>query len=181
MISGIQEITFNGHHLQEFGCVITEPPKRPFPRRRYEKQTVYGRSGDLVIDSESYDNIQIIYQAATIPGLYGNRYVDEVLTELKAWLCSSVDYKTLYDTELPDGFYYAFCSGISDAVCAFDDMYEFSITFDCNPFFFFENGQKTIEIRENVYSIFNYGSCPALPYMRIFGNGDMYDFSLHGI
>jgi phage-related protein len=178
MISGLQEITFNGHDLQEFGCVITEPPVRPFPKRRYEKQSVYGRSGDLVMDGEAYDNIQIVYKAASIPGLYGRRYIDEILSELKAWLCSSVEYRKLYDTQLRDGFFYAFCSDISDAVCTFDDMYEFSITFDCKPFFYFDIGQKSITAGNSV-TLFNPGNQPSKPVIQISGSGTI-GYSING-
>ena len=168
---GIQDITFNGKSLTEYGCVITESPKRPFPQRRYEKQSVYGRSGDLIIDGESYDNIQLVYKAATVPGLYGDRFVDEVLSELKAWLCSSVEYQKLYDTELPDGFYYAFCSGISDAVCTFDDMFEFEISFDMKPFFYLDLGQNAITVTQNSLTLYNPGTLSSKPIIEIKGNG----------
>ena len=57
----MQEINFNGRELSEFCCVITEPQKRPFPKRRYEKITVPGRNGDLVLDDECYENISLTY------------------------------------------------------------------------------------------------------------------------
>lgn len=169
----LQNITFGGRSLSEFGCVILEPPKRPFPKRRYEKKSVYGRSGDLIIDSEAYENISIVYKVATIPYMHNNRYIDEILALLRAWLCSSVDYEKLYDTELPDGFYYAFCSGVSDAVCTFDDMYEFEITFSCKPFFYFDSGQKTITVSERSISLFNYGTVAARPLIEISGRGSL--------
>lgn len=171
ILSGVQDITFDGRDLTEFGCVITEPPDRPFPKRRYDRQTVYGRSGDLIVDSESYDNITITYRIATVPGLYGHRFVDEVLTELKAWLCSSVDYKKLYDSELPDGFYYAFCSGISNAVCTFDEMYEFSISFSLKPYFYFDAGQKAVSTSERTLILHNSTDYAAEPVITLFGNG----------
>ena len=173
MIAGIQDITLDGHSLTEFGCVITEPPKRPFPKRKYDKKTVYGRSGDLIIDSESYDNISFSYKVATIPQLYDLRFIDEVLSDLKAWLCGSVSYQKLYDTELPDGFYYAFCSGISDAVCTFDDMYEFSITFSCKPFFYYDIGQKTIQTTERNIMLHNIGKYAAKPVIKLYGSGKL--------
>ena len=171
MISGIQDIIFNGHSLTEYGCVITEPPNRPFPVRDYEKLSVYGRSGELVIDSGSYKNFPLTYKVVTIPSLYNNRFIDEVLTELKEWLCSSISYQKLYDTELPNGFYYAFCSGISDAVCAFDYMYEFEITFDCKPFFYFDSGQETIQTSEKNITLYNIGNRTAIPSIEIYGSG----------
>lgn len=172
-MTGLQEITFDNHELSEHGCVILEPPKRPFPKRKYEKKTVYGRSGDLIIDSESYENFSLTYKVATIPDLHENIYIDEVLTELKAWLCSSVDYKKLYDTELPDGFYYAFCSGISDAVCVFDDMYEFEITFDCKPYFYYDSGQQVITVNDRNISLYNIGKSAAKPIIEIYGRGTL--------
>lgn len=170
-MTGTQEITFCGHGLSEYGCVILEPPKRPFPKRKYDKKTVYGRSGDLIIDSEAYDNISLSYKVATIPELYGARFADEVLTRLKTWLCRSVDYQKLYDTELPNGFYNAFCSGISDAVCTFDDMYEFSINFSCKPFFYYGSGQKTVVKNERELTLFNYGTIPSQPLIELRGVG----------
>lgn len=171
MIYGVQDITFDGRSLTEYGCVITEPPKRPFPKRKYEKQSVYGRSGDLIVDSESYENFSLNYKVATIPDLYDYRFVDEVLTDLKEWLCSSVSYRKLYDTELPDGFYYAFCSGISDAVCTFDDMYEFEIAFDCKPFFCYDSGQDEIITTDHTISLFNIGTIASKPVIQIYGSG----------
>lgn len=172
-MTGTQEIMFNGHSLSEHGCVILEPPKRPFPKRKYEKKPVYGRNGDLIIDSETYENIKITYKVATIPGLYGNRFVDEVLTDLKAAFCTSVEYMPLYDTELPDGFYLAFCANISDAVCTFDEMYEFDITFDCKPFFYYTNGQKKLVSTNREFELFNYGTQPSKPLIGIYGVGEL--------
>lgn len=169
----LQNITFGGRSLSEFGCVILEPPKRPFPKRRCEKKSVYGRSGDLIIDSEAYENISIVYKVATIPYMHNNRYIDEILALLRAWLCSSVDYEKLYDTELPDGFYYAFCSGVSDAVCTFDDMYEFEITFSCKPFFYFDSGQNKITVSGNNVFLFNFGTVAAKPLIEIYGRGTL--------
>ena len=173
MTQGTQDIIFDGHSLTEYGCVITDPPKRPFPKRKYEKLSVYGRSGDLIVDEDAYDNLSLTYNVATVPGLYKDLFVDEVLTSLKVWLCSSVLYKKLYDTELPDGFYYAFCSGISDAVCTFDDMYEFSVTFDCKPFFYFDSGQETVQTTNKNIRLYNIGTRTAKPMIRIYGSGTL--------
>lgn len=176
MIEGTQEITFNGNVLSGFGCIITEPPKRPFPKRRYEKKSVYGRNGDLLIDSGAYDNIKIVYKVSTIPGLYGESTVHEMLTALKAAFCTSAGYMKLYDTELPGGFYWAFCAGISDAVCVFDEMYEFSITFDCKPFFYFKSGLTTTEYTVSNGSgimMDNPGTLPSKPMITLYGNGDI--------
>ena len=168
----IQDIYFNGRYLTEYGCVITEPPKRPAPVRRYEKVKVPGRNGDLLLDDECYDNISIVYKVATIPTLYENRDVDEVLTALRAWLLDSVSYRKLYDTELPDGFYHAFCAGISDAVPTFEDMYEFEITFDCKPFFYLDSGQKQITAGNSI-TLYNDGNMPAYPKIQIVGSGSV--------
>lgn len=96
-----------------------------------------------------------------------------MLTELKSAFCTSAEYKPLYDTELPDGFYKAFCAGISDAVCTFDDMYEFEITFECKPFFYFDSGQNVVVISERNAVIHNPGTVQALPFMEIHGSGSM--------
>lgn len=176
MIEGTQEIIFNGHELSEYGCIISEPPKRPFPKRITEKKSVYGRNGALVIDSGAYGNISVVYKVATIPGLYGGRLIDEVLTDLKAAFCTSAEYVRLYDTELPGGFYLAFCSGISDAVQTFEDMYEFSITFDCKPFFYLEIGQEIItkQLTDGAgMMLCNPGTVPAKPVIKLYGSGTL--------
>lgn len=99
-----------------------------------------------------------------------------MLTELKAALCTSPGYCKLYDTELPDGFYFAFCSSISDAVCTFDDMYEFSITFDCKPFFYLDSGQSVTVIPYSDISgttLYNPGTVPSKPLIKLYGNGTL--------
>ena len=169
----MQEINFNGRELSEFSCVITEPPKRPFPKRKYEKISVPGRNGDLILDDECYENISLTYKVETIPTLYDGKDIDEVLTDLKAWLLSSVDYQKLYDTELPEGFYWAFCSGISDAVKSFDEMYEFSITFDCKPFFYLDTGQVEQTFTSSSINLYNEGNYKAYPKIKIVGTGQI--------
>ena len=111
----MQDIISNNQFLTDKGCIITEPPERPFPKRRFEKITVPGRNGDLTLDDECYENILIKYKVATIPDLHERKAIDAVLSDLRAWLLTSVEYRKLYDTELPDGFYWAFCSDISNA------------------------------------------------------------------
>ena len=167
----MQEIYFNDRYLSEFSCVITEPPKRPFPKRKYEKISIPGRNGDLVLDDECYENISLTYKVETIPSLYDGKDIDEVLTDLKAWLLSSVEYKKLYDTELPEGFNWAFCSGISDAVKTFDEMYEFNITFDCKPFFYLDTGQIKKTFTSTSISLYNEGNYKAYPEIKIVGTG----------
>ena len=93
----MQDIIFNNIFLSEKGCVITEPPERPFPKRRFEKITVPGRNGDLILDDECYENIRIKYKVATIPDLHERKDIDEVLNDLRAWLLTSVEYRKLYD------------------------------------------------------------------------------------
>lgn len=167
----IQDIFFNGKYLSEYGCVITERPERPFIRREYEKIPVPGRNGDLIIDNKCYKNFALTYKVETIPTLYDYKDIDEVLTDLRAWLLSSVEYQKLYDTELPEGFYEAFCSEISNAVPSFEDMYEFKITFDCKPFFYLDSGQEEITTTNRSITLYNEGNYIAYPKIRIVGTG----------
>lgn len=169
----IQDIFFNDRYLSEYGCVITAPPSRPFPKRRFEKISIPGRNGDLVLDDECYENIQIKYKVETIPDLYGVKDIDEVLHDLKAWLLTSVEYRKLYDTELPDGFYYAFCSDISNAVKVFENMYEFEITFDCKPFFYLNSGQIEQTFTSRTVSFYNEGNYKSYPKIKIIGTGQV--------
>ncbi len=169
----MQDIIFNNQFLSAKGCIITEPPERPFPKRRFEKITVPGRNGDLVLDDECYENIRIKYKVATIPDLHERKDIDEVLNDLRAWLLTSVEYKKLYDTELPDGFYWAFCSDISNAVKTFENMYEFSITFDCKPFFYLDSGQTEQTFTTSSISLYNQGNYKAYPKIKIIGTGEI--------
>lgn len=169
----MQDIIFNNQFLTDKGCIITEPPERPFPKRRFEKITVPGRNGDLILDDECYENIQIKYKAATIPDLHERKDIDEVLNDLRAWLLTSVSYQKLYDTELPDGFYWAFCSDISNAVKTFENMYEFSITFDCKPFFYLDSGQTEQIFTATSISLYNPGNYKSYPKIKIIGTGSV--------
>ena len=169
----MQDIIFNNQFLTDKGCIITEPPERPFPKRRFEKITVPGRNGDLTLDDECYENILIKYKVATIPDLHERKAIDAVLSDLRAWLLTSVKYRKLYDTELPDGFYWAFCSDISNAVKTFENMYEFSITFDCKPFFYLDSGQIKQAVTSNSISLYNPGNYKAYPQIKIIGTGQI--------
>ena len=65
----MHDFTFNGQSLLSLGGRIVQPPVHTVARRSTERVKLYGRSGDEIIDNESYDNVDFSLKIALLPHL----------------------------------------------------------------------------------------------------------------
>lgn len=88
--------TFNGVNCESLGMKVQRYPARPFPQR---KQTVYkvpGRSGDLIVDENAFENVKQEYEVYVGEG--SGRSMQERLTAVAEWLLSPRGYCVLTDS-----------------------------------------------------------------------------------
>lgn len=137
-------ISFAGISSDEKFLVVEHYPRRYFPARRYEVQSVPGRTeGDIVIDDGGFDNYKQPYQVfmdAKAPGL---SLVSRGVTE---WLLGNPGYQRLEDSYDPEFYRMAYYSGGEEFLNYFNEYGRGTITFTCSPKRYFKSGEETINI-----------------------------------
>lgn len=158
---------FKNRSSADFGLKIININDLSSSSRRFTKVTVPGRSGDLIIDDGSYENFILNIECDI--DAQGNS-IEEVSTEIKAWLQSDSSYHTLMLSDKNKYYEAAFISNL-DIERQFKDFGGCLLVFDCKPFRKYLNDEK-ITITEPT-KMFNYSSISSSPYMKIYGQGDV--------
>lgn len=164
--------TFNGIASLEKGAVIAKGGKNSYngAERDVEYLEIPGRSGALVIDNGRYSNIDIQYSLTLLSHIDDGMAV--LARGLKEWLLSEIGYHKLWDTYDPLYFRYASYKGgleIQQEIPALGDT---TVTFTCMPFRYSLKGQETVTI-ESATTIENPERFPSLPYIKVYGSGDV--------
>ena len=122
--------TFNVINCETLDMVVETFPSRPFPAR---KQTVYkvpGRSGDLIVDENAFDNVSQEYEVYVnhkSQGLQAN------LTAIAAWLLGPAGYCELTDTYDPTIKRQARFVGGMEFINSLNKYGKATAVFDCKP------------------------------------------------
>ena len=96
-------IVYNGVNLETaYSCNISRVDTDESPARETESVAIAGRSGDLIIDSGRYPNVDMEYVA-----MFQGENADANAVNLKNFLLLQVGYKELRDAEHSDEFYLA--------------------------------------------------------------------------
>lgn len=122
--------TFNGVNCESMGMRVERYPIRPFPAR---KQTIYkvaGRSGDLIVDEDAYENVTQEYEVYV--GHDGATMQDK-LTAIAAWLLTPSGYCVLTDTYDPNIKRMARFVGGFDFINSLNKFGKATAVFDCKP------------------------------------------------
>lgn len=161
-------IIFNGRSSREVDLQVETFPSYTSPKRSYEKVTIPGRSGDIIVDNGSWENVVRTYSVS-----FGSKYRDytEMVNKVSEWLHSTFTYARLEDSYEPD--YYR--------LAAFIDEIEFSnifhhggqaeLSFDCKPQRFLKDGDEPIVITNGSAKVFNPTSFESNPIITVYGSG----------
>ena len=159
----MNSFTFNGTSSAEFGLYISEKKIYSIPARDVNFHSVPGRSGDVLIDNDRYENIIVSYTVG-LKNIKGN------IRKIKEWLCKP-GYLKLTDTYQPNYFRYAcFCSSL-DVVELLENVGTAQINFNCKPFMYFKTGESSITITKSGTTINNPSGFDSYPLIRIYGTG----------
>lgn len=157
-------LTFNGISSADYGVYISGSGTFNAPARDESSVVVPGRNGELTIDNGRYNNISVEYPAFIYRGF--NMNVDG----LRNFLLSQRGYKRLKDSYHPDEYRMARWSGDFEAdVVENLKAGEFTLTFDCMPQRFYEEGDEPIEMTSG--TILNRTMMTAKPLLRVYGSG----------
>lgn len=137
------------------------------PEREFERISIPGRNGDLLIDNGRYSNLELEYDAIIYSDFNNN------LSSLKNIFMSKTGYCRLEDTFYPDEFRLAKYSGAFEMENVKPgDIGHFILRFDCKPQRFLKSGENTVEFTSSG-SITNPTRMIALPLVRVYGTGQL--------
>jgi phage-related protein len=164
---------FNGFSTVDAGVVIQTPPVYEFPSRRSEVIQIQGKNGDIVIDKNSFNNVNREYNLASVfrknDSFIGNVRV------LVDWLSSVSGYARLEDSYEPEYFRLAMFRSGGQLPNFYDKATAMVVRFECKPQRFLKTGEIGIEFTRstnpdsNFHKIENHTKYLALPEINVTG------------
>lgn len=170
----MDSFTFNGVSSATLGMhVYPTDTMNVIPARVVSTYTVPGRSGDLIIDEERYDNVEREYGFVIYEGVQQN------LQALRNLLSSGAGYYRLEDTFDPDHYFMAQYKAGKDPVMWWrtKDAVKGTITFDRKPQRYLKSGETPILLTSSSATVTNptvYASKPLLHIPKNFTSGRTY-------
>ena len=159
---------FNKKASTDFQTYITDAGVYLSPGRSYEKEQIPGRSGDVLFESNRYENIEHSYPAVIVDDFERN------FDALKAYLLSQMGYGRLKDTFHPDEYYMATFSRIDNIkTTTYKKAGTFNIIFDRKPQKYLVKGEKAKTFTAFPAYLMNPTQFDALPLIRLYGSGTL--------
>lgn len=152
-----------------FGIYIQKKNSFDSPERDLNFQSVPGRNGDIIVDNGRYKNISLSYTIAVISK---SKFIYSV-AELKDWLIPNISYHCLYDSYDTEHYRLAALSG---GLAIEQKLFNYGtakIKFNCKPFRYSFFGDRIVTLTQSGSIIKNREQYSSLPYMCIFGSGDI--------
>lgn len=160
-------LIFDGTSTQTYGVFLIGNGVYNAPEREFERISIPGRNGDLIIDNGRYSNFELEYDAI----IYNNFNTN--LSNLKNIFMSKIGYCRLEDTFYPDEYRMAKYSGAFEMESVRPgDIGHFILRFDCKPQRFLKSGETTTEFT-SYGTITNPTKMIALPLVRVYGTGQL--------
>lgn len=162
---------FKGRSSLDFNLMISNKSSYNAPERDVTVTSIAGRNGDLITDNGRYLNIKISYELTLI--ISDHRPFRELVSNIKEWLLSESRYFELWDCY--DDRYYrlgAYSGGL-DIEEELQAVGAFTAEFNCKPFRYSFDGQKTVSITQSKAVLLNPEPYESKPYIKINGNGDI--------
>lgn len=162
---GSNDPSISGEKSSDHGLYISGDKTFNSAEKEYEKVSVPGRDGDLIMSGSRFKNVNLTYHGIVI-----DNYEDNTAF-LRSWLLSGNGYKVLRDNYHPDEYRLATFSGPMDFSTLMLTAGETDITFDCKPQRWLNSGARFYEfnVRE---SINNETMFAAKPIIRVHANYD---------
>lgn len=178
-MSTINWINFKNLDSRDFGLYVRRKTAYDKAERDITFVSVPGRSGDLIIDNKKFKNIQIEYDLS----LFSTQH--EELTENEnffysfedvcRWLTEDGKYYKLYSSY--DTLYYRLACLTKGITMDDQDHWsvgKFGIKFNCKPYRYRIDGDEKQTITAKNTVLYNPEMYDSLPYIKIYGNGDIY-------
>lgn len=166
---GINYFVFGGVNSEDYGVIMTAPPREAFAERDVEVVSVPGRSGDIYLDRGRYKNKPRTYPCAILPDdLVGT--MREAAADFLGRIKAVRGYGKLFDTYSPGTFLLASLVAGIEVESIVEQAGVFEIAFDCKPQRYYDRGMEPIHMNkpgtiENAYPE------AAKPIITVYGAG----------
>lgn len=170
-------IIWAGTSSEDVGMVIQHYPKVIIPARKREVQAVPGRSGDIIIEFDTFENYEQQYDCFLDAKQLGG--LETVIPKVSDWLLGNRGYNRLEDTYFPDVYRMAYVVNSLEFTSHFNEYGWGTLTFNCAPEKYFKMGEEEITLSKN-QKLFNPSSFPAKPLITLTLNGSAGTFTLNG-
>lgn len=166
----INQFTYNGvKSFDDMSMIIKARPTVTTTRRRITPTSVPGRTGDILIDDEGFENYDRTYSVAIIAE---NEPLEVLINKIKRWLFANVNYYKLEDTYDSRYFYKAFVNNAVEITPITHNLAEAEITFNCKAYKYAKDGLQSTA-RTAAGDLVNHEAFTALPIIQIFGSGEV--------
>lgn len=134
-------ITWNGISSDDLGIVIQNVPEQNHPELKLDVVSIPGRNGDMIVSQNAWHNYEQQYDifAGEADGEAPQKYFDII-----AWLTSAKGYARLEDSFDPDHYRMAYFAGPLDVAFTLTRVGRATITFNCKPQRFLEDGSEYV-------------------------------------
>lgn len=163
-------ISWNGTRSDQFGIGIEKYPNYARPQRKFDKYTIPGRNGDLIVMQDAWENVEQSYEIIAGDGEQSS--APGYFASIADWLCAPKGYCELWDDFDPGYYRLAYFSGKLNVSALSDGRYgRATITFVCKPQRYLVSGRETIDISSTPGSVFNFTSYNAKPLLFVTRSG----------
>lgn len=159
-------IWWHGVSSDDVSVIVQRYPDVHIPARKYEKISVPGRNGDVLIPEDAYENVSQRYEIyisaekAKLP---------RVARCVADWLCVK-GYQRLEDSYFLDSYRLAHFSGSLEIENILNRFGRATIEFDCKPQRFLHDGEIVLSY-SGAGTIYNPTRFPSAPLIKVAGSG----------
>lgn len=157
-------LTFAGKRSIDFGVRISGEGIYNRPKRKSNTVDVTGRSGQLILDEDAFENIDVTYPAFIVDDM------PERLEDFANYMASFKGYQRIENTYEPDTYRLGqFKTDITVKPSGYmNRMGEFDIVFNCKPQRFLKSGEIPI-VFNTAGNIWNRTYFDTQPLIRVYG------------
>lgn len=161
-------VYFNNKNLDDFKVFATNAGVYSAPARNFESISVAGRSGNLLMENNKFDNVEHQYPVAIYEDFNAN------FPALKSFLLSQKGYQRLSDTFYPDEFYLATFSRFDsiNQPLMHGSKGSCILVFERKPQRYLKSGEKKLTFTA-AGSLKNPTLFKALPFITVYGSGTL--------
>lgn len=159
--------TFGGLDSRNFGIYISGSGVYNAPERDYERVSVAGRDGDLLLSNQRLNNIKLTYPAFVYTNFKQN------IAAMRDAFLSLTGYQQLTDTYHPDEYRMAYFAGGTEINPTKKlEAGDFKLSFMCKPQRYLLTGATPIQVASGD-TLTNPTQQPARPLIRVYGQGTL--------
>lgn len=156
---------FDGYDSRDFGVYISGQGTFNGAGRDYNLVSILGRNGDLILDNNRLENVELTY-----PAFIYNDFKNNV-RDFRGMLLSRRGYRRLVDTYHPDEFRMAmYRAGLEVEATLLNNAGAFDVVFECKPQRFLVSGEAAVSFT-SAGTITNPTFFEAKPLIRAYGAG----------